>query len=480
MQKLHDACEYDNEVVQVIIRRLIVESEVRGMLSRRSLLGGFAAAVGTAILAACGGSATSTPAPAATAVPTTGAGAAATAPKPAATTAASSAPAATTAAPGATAAATAAPAATTSAGTTTTGASTTGTAAASSATTGTTASAAQPTFGPIAGGANLQLTGAGSTFINPLLTTWSQAFNQTVAKNVTINYQSIGSGGGIQQITQKTVDFGASDAPMTDDQIKAAAGILHIPLVHGPVVATYNLKLSGTKPLQFSGQTLVDIYSGTITKWNEKAIAADNPGVTLPSTDIAVVYRSDGSGTTSIWVDYLSKISKDWESKVGRGTSVKFPVGIGGKGNEGVAGQVQQLEGSIGYVELAYALSNKLPVSAVKNAGGEYITPNVDSASLAAALPSYPDDLRFSITNPPAEVKGAYPITGTTWLLPYTAQTDKNKADALVTFIRWAISPAGDAIAKQTNYPPIPAPLKAKVLQKLMLITVNGTPVFKG
>ena len=238
--------------------------------------------------------------------------------------------------------------------------------------------------------------------------------------------------------------------------------------------------LSGTKPLQFSGQTLVDIYSGTIAKWNDKAIAADNPGVTLPSTDIAVVYRSDGSGTTSIWVDYLSKISKDWESKVGRGTSVKFPVGIGGKGNEGVSGQVQQVEGSIGYVELAYALSNKLPVSAVKNAGGDYITPNVDSASLAAALPSYPDDLRFSITNPPAEVKGAYPITGTTWLLPYTQQTDKNKADALITFVRWAISPAGDAIAKQNNYPPIPAPLKAKVLQKLMLITVNGEPVFKG
>ena len=444
-----------------------VDERAQGVLSRRSLLGGLAAAVGTAILAACGGNATSTPA--ATTAATTAAGAA-TATKPAATSAASSAPAAT-------AAATAAPAATTSAGTTTTGASTTGTTAAGSATSG--SAAAQPTFGAVAGGATLQLTGAGSSFINPLLTTWARSFTETVAKNVTINYQSIGSGAGIQQITQKTVDFGATDAPMTDDQIKAAPGILHIPMVHGPVVATYNLKLTG-KALQFSGQTLVDIYSGTITKWNDKAIAADNPGVQLPNTDIAVVYRSDGSGTTSIWVDFLSKISKDWESKVGRGTSVKFPVGIGGKGNEGVAGQVQQVEGSIGYVELAYALSNKLPVSAVKNAAGEYITPNVDSASLAAALPSYPDDLRFSITNPPAEVKGAYPITGTTWMLPYTQQTDKNKADALITFVRWAISPAGDAIAKQNNYPPIPAPLKAKVLQKLMLITVNGTPVFKG
>ena len=424
------------------------------VVGRRSVLKGFAAAAGTAILAACGGSATSPPAPAAT-------------------TAAPRAPAATTAP----AAATAAPAGTTAASSATTGVAS-GTTAASSATTGS-AALAQPTFGAIAGGANLQLTGAGSTFINPLLTTWAQAFNQTVAKNVTINYQSIGSGGGIQQITQKTVDFGASDAPMSDDQIKAAAGILHIPMVHGPVVATYNLKLDVNKPLQFSGQTLVDIYTGKITKWNDKAIAADNPGVTLPSTDIAVVYRSDGSGTTSIWVDFFSKISKDWESKVGRGTSVKFPTGIGAKGNEGVAGQVKQVEGGIGYVELAYALENKLPVSLVKNAGGDFIAPNVDSASKAAALSAYPDDLRFSITNPPAEVKGAYPITGTTWVLPYTQQTDKNKADAIVSFVRWAISPAGDDIARKGNYPPIPAPLKEKVLAKLKLITVNGESVYK-
>lgn len=446
------------------------------LVNRRTMLMGMAGATATAILAACGGSATSTPAPAATAAPTSAAGAAATAtraPSATATTntgAATVAPAATTAAPVAT---TAAPAATTAVSSVASG-----TVAVGSATSGS-AALAQPTFGAIAGGANLQLTGAGSTFINPLLTTWAQAFNQSVAKNVTINYQSIGSGGGIQQITQKTVDFGASDAPLTDDQIKAAPGILHIPMVHGPVVATYNLKLDVNKPLRFSGQTLVDIYFGNITKWNDKAIAADNPGVTLPSTDIAVVYRSDGSGTTSIWVDYFSKISKDWESKVGRGTSVKFPTGIGAKGNEGVAGQVKQVEGGIGYVELAYALQNKLPVSLVKNAAGEFIAPSVDSASKAAALPSYPDDLRFSITDPPAEVKGAYPITGTTWLLVYTQQTDQNKADALVSFIRWAISPAGDEIARSNNYPPIPAPLKDRVLAKVKLITVNGTPVFK-
>lgn len=442
----------------------------RALLSRRSVLLGIAGTAGTAILAACGGSATSTPAPAATAA----SGAAATK-APAATTgsaAATTAPAATTGS----AAATTAPAATTAASSAAGGPASSTTAA---GTTTTGAAAAQPTFGAIAGGQNLQLTGAGSTFINPLLTTWAQAFNQTVAKNVTINYQSIGSGGGIQQITQKTVDFGASDAPMTDDQIKAAPGILHVPMVHGPVVATYNLKLDVNKPLQFTGQTLVDIYTGKITKWNDKTIAADNPGITLPNTDIAVVYRSDGSGTTSIWVDFFSKISKDWETNVGRGTSVKFPTGIGAKGNEGVAGQVKQVEGGMGYVELAYALENKLPVSLVKNAAGEFIAPNPDSASKAAALPSYPDDLRFSITNPPAEVKGAYPITGTVWLLPYTQQTDKNKADALVSFVRWAISPAGDDVARKNNYPPIPASLKEKVILQLKKITVNGEPVYK-
>ncbi len=411
------------------------------VVNRRMVLFGIAGAAGTAILAACGGSATSAPAPAATAA-TTG--------STAATTAASS------AASG----------------------SASGTTAASSATSGS-AALAQPTFGAIAGGSNIQLTGAGSTFINPLLTTWADVFKQKVASNVSVNYQSIGSGGGIQQITQKTVDFGASDAPLTDDQIKAAPGILHIPMVHGPVVVTYNLKLDVNKPLQFSGQTLVDIYFGTITKWNDKAIAADNPGIPLPTTDIAVVYRSDGSGTTSIWVDYLSKISKDWESKVGRGTSVKFPTGIGAKGNEGVSGQVKQVDGGIGYVELAYAIENKLPLSLVKNAAGEFIAPGIDSASKAAALSSYPDDLRFSITNPPAEVKGAYPITGTTWLLAYTNQTDMNKTVALVDFIRWAISPAGDEVAKSKVYPSIPPPLKEKVLGQLRKIMVNGTPVYK-
>ena len=434
-------------------------------INRRTMLMGIGGAAATTILAACGGNATSTPAPAATVAITSAAGAAATATK---------APAAATTGTGA---ATVAPAATTAASSVASG-SVSSTAAVSSATSGS-AALAQPTFGPIAGGATIQLTGAGSTFINPLLTTWAQAFTQTVAKNITVNYQSIGSGGGIQQITQKTVDFGASDAPLTDAQVKAAPGILHIPMVHGPVVATYNLNLDVNKPLQFSGQTLVDIYFGNITKWNDKAIAADNPGVTLPSTDIAVVYRSDGSGTTSIWVDYLSKISKDWESKVGRGTSVKFPTGIGAKGNEGVSGQVKQVNGGIGYVELAYAIENKLPLSLVKNAAGEFVAPSVESASKAAALPSYPDDLRFSITNPPAEVKGAYPITGTTWMLAYTNETDMNKAEALVDFIRWAISPAGDAVAKSKVYPSIPAPLKEKVLGQLRKIMVNGTPVYK-
>ncbi len=409
---------------------------IGAVMGRRSLLKGLAVGAGAAMLAACGGGgATETAKPAATPGGTPVGGSV-----PGATAAVGSPAVITGNAPGA---------------------------------------GAQPTFGPVAGGAKLQLTGAGSTFINPLLATWAQAFNQTVAGNVTINYQSIGSGGGIQQFTQKTVDFGASDSPMTDDQLKAAPGALHIPMVHGPVVATYNIKIDAAKPLQFSGQTLVDIYLGKITKWNDKAIAADNPDAKLPSTDIAVVYRSDGSGTTSIWVDFFSKISQEWERGVGRGTSVKFPVGFGAKGNEGVAGQVKQIEGGIGYVELSYALENKLPLSAVKNAAGAFIVPSPDSASRAATLPSYPDDLRFSITNPPANAAGAYPITGTTWILAAMQQADKNKADALVTFIRWAISPAGDEIAKRKSYPPIPAPLKEKVLGQLRKITVNGEPVYQ-
>ena len=425
-------------------------------LQRRTLLFGLAGVAGTAILAACGSSDAT---PAATTAPTTAAGAAT---RPAGS--------ATTAAPAATAATTA-PAPTSAASSATTGT--------ASATTGGTSAAAIPTIANPAGGATIQLTGAGSTFINPLMTSWAEAYNKSVAKNITVNYQSIGSGGGIQQFTQKTVDFGATDAPMTEDQLKAAPGVLHIPLIHGAVVPTYNLKLDASKPLQFSGQTLVDIYLGKITKWNDKAIAADNPGVTLPSTDIAVVYRSDGSGTTYTWVDYFSKVSKEWESQIGRATTVKFPVGIGAKGNEGVSGQVKQVEGSIGYVELIYALENKLPAGAVKNLAGEFAVPSLDSVTKAAAVPSYPPDLRFSITQPPAEVKGAYPISATTWALAFTEQPDMNKAQALVAYLLWSIGPAGDDVAKGKNYAPMPASLKQLAVGQLKKMTVKGEPVLK-
>lgn len=471
------------------------------VLGRRSLLTGLAAATGTAILAACGGTdatattasgagaagaATATrPAGAAgTTVATTGSGAA-TMPASAATTAGG---AATTASTPATTGGSAVAATTTRPATTgsaTAGATTAASpAAASSAVTGTStgsmpAAVVVPTFGPVAGGAQVQITGAGSTFIFPMVSIWADTYNKAVP-NIKVNYQSIGSGGGIQQFTQKTVDFGASDAPMTDDQLKAAPGTLHIPMIHGPVVATYNLKsLAGGKALQFSGQTLVDIYSGKITKWNDKALAADNPGVTLPNTDIAVVYRSDGSGTTSIWVDYLSKVSPDWEKTVGRGTSVKFPVGIGAKGNEGVSGQVLQIDGGIGYVELAYALQNKLPTSAVKNLAGSYVTPSPQSASAAAALTSYPADLRFSITQPPAENKDAYPITGTTWGLQFTEMPDLNRAQAFVAFVLYAIGTEGDKLAVMNNYTPIPPALKTATIAQLKKITVKGEPVLK-
>ena len=454
-----------------------MNNAMNNVLGRRSLLLGIAGSAGTAILAACGGTDTTatTASGAAGGVTATRAGAVA-------TTGGAATTASTPATTGGSAAAATRPATTGSAvaGSTTAASP----AAAGSAVTGTSTGAMPaavviPTFGPVAGGAQVQITGAGSTFIFPMVSIWADTYNKAVP-NIKVNYQSIGSGGGIQQFTQKTVDFGASDAPMSDDQLKAAPGALHIPMIHGPVVATYNLKsLAGGKALQFSGQTLVDIYAGKITKWNDKALAADNPGVTLPSTDIAVVYRSDGSGTTSIWVDYLSKVSPDWEKTVGRGTSVKFPTGIGAKGNEGVAGQVQQIDGSIGYVELAYAVQNKLPTSAVKNLAGTYVTPSPQSASAAAALTSYPADLRFSITQPPAENKDAYPITGTTWGLQFTEMPDLNRAQAFIAFALYAIGTDGDKLAVTNNYTPIPPALKTATLAQLKKITVKGEPILK-
>src|SRR6188474_1668748 len=257
-------------------------------------------------------------------------------------------------------------------------------------------------------GSTINLQGAGATFPNPLYQKWLSEYGK-LHSNIRIDYQSIGSGGGIKQIKEQTVDFGASDAPMTDGDLKSAPGeILHIPTVLGAVVITYNLE-SVKQPLRFSPEVIADIFLGKIKKWNDTKIAADNPGVTLPANDITVVHRSDGSGTSAVFTDYLSKVSAEWKEKVGAGVSPSWPTGIGGKGNEGVTGQVKNTPNTIGYVELAYAAKNKLPVAHIKNAGGAFIEPTIEAvtAAASASAANMPDDLRISITN--AEGAQAYP-----------------------------------------------------------------------
>ncbi len=300
-----------------------------------------------------------------------------------------------------------------------------------------------------------QIDGAGATFPYPIYSKWFSEYNK-LHPNVHINYQSIGSGGGIRQLTNQTVFFGASDGPMSDEQLAAAPGrILHFPTVLGGVVPVYNLP--GLKAeLRFSGATLADIYLGKVTKWNDRAIAAENPGVGLPATDIAVVHRSDGSGTTYIFCDFLSKLSPEWKSKVGVATSVSWPVGVGGKGNEGVSGLVTQTPGAIGYVELIYALQNKIAFGSVKNADGVYLKASLDSvtAAAAAAAAKMPADFRVSITNAPG--KGAYPISSFTWLLLYENPKDKAKSKTMVDFLKWALT-EGQKYCAELGYAPLPA-----------------------
>src|SRR5499426_4027306 len=247
------------------------------------------------------------------------------------------------------------------------------------------------------------INGAGATFPYPIYSKWFDEYTK-IDPEVRFNYQSIGSGGGIKQVTARTVDFGATDGPMSDEQLKTAPSeLLHIPTVLGAVVATYNLP--NAPKLRFTGETLSDIFLGKITKWNDAKITALNPGVSLPDQPIVVVHRSDGSGTTYIWVDYLSKISPEWQQKVGKGTSVNWPVGLGGKGNEGVSGQVKNQPGALGYVELAYATTNKLPVAEIRNQAGKFVEPTIDSttAAAASAAKTMPADFRVSLTNPPGD-----------------------------------------------------------------------------
>jgi phosphate transport system substrate-binding protein len=300
------------------------------------------------------------------------------------------------------------------------------------------AGAALALAGSPAAAQTIQLNGAGATFPYPIYSKWFSEYHK-IHPNVQINYQSIGSGGGIRQITERTVDFGATDGPMTADQLQAAPGILHFPTVLGADVPVYNIP-GVTAELKFTGPLLADIFLGKIMKWNDSAIAALNPGVKFPAMDIAVVHRSDGSGTTYIWVDYLAKVSPEWRKKVGVATSVKWPVGVGGKGNEGVAGQVKQQPGSIGYVELIYAIQNKIDYGQVQNSSGRFVRPSLDSVTAAAAgaAKAMPKDFRVSITNAPGE--NVYPITSFTWLLVYQNQKDRTKGKILTDFLHWMLA----------------------------------------
>jgi phosphate transport system substrate-binding protein len=299
-----------------------------------------------------------------------------------------------------------------------------------------------------------RINGGGATFPNPIYSKWFSEYNKA-HPNVEINYQSQGSGFGIQQLTQQTVFFGASDGPMTDEQLKAAPGpIMHFPTVLGAVVPVYNIA-GVTAELKFTGAVLADIYLGKITKWNDAAITKLNAGVTLPATDITVVHRSDGSGTTYIWVDYLSKVSPEFKTKVGVKTAVNWPTGVGGKGNEGVSGLVSQTPGAIGYVELIYALQTKTSYGSVQNVAGEFVRASVDAVTKAAAgaAANMPADFRVSITNAPG--KGVYPISSFTWLLLYQDAKDKAQAKTMVDFVKWALTD-GQKYCSDLGYAPLP------------------------
>src|SRR5437870_4568922 len=310
--------------------------------------------------------------------------------------------------------------------------------------------------------AQMMINGAGATFPYPIYSKWFDEYAK-VDPSVRFNYQSIGSGGGQKQIMAQTVDFGASDGPMSNDNLAKAPGkILHIPTVAGAVVMTYNLE--GNPALKLDGETIADIFLGKIKKWNDPKIAATNSGAKLPDKEIIVVHRSDGSGTTFIFTDYLSKVSSEWKEKAGNNTSVNWPTGIGGKGNEGVSGQVKQTPNAIGYVELSYASQNKMPYADVKNAAGQFVKPTLESVTAALGTANIPDDFRFSMTNAPGS--NAYPIAGATWLLVYEQPKDPAKGKKLVEFLKWALT-KGEGMAKDLNYAPLPDEIQQRVLKRI-------------
>jgi phosphate transport system substrate-binding protein len=321
--------------------------------------------------------------------------------------------------------------------------------------------------GPAAGG-GAQINGAGATFPNPIYSKWFAEYNK-LHPGVRVNYQPLGSGAGIRQLTSRTVFFGASDQPMKDDQLQAAPGkILHFPTVLGAVVPIYNLP-EVSQQLKFTGPLLADIVLGKVKKWNDPAIAKLNPGVKLPATDLTLVHRSEGSGTTFIFADYLGKVSEEFKTKVGVDASLKWPVGLGGKGNEGVSGLVQQTPGSVGYVELVYALQNKIPVGSVQNSAGAFVVPTVESVTAAAAgaAANMPADFRVSITNAPGDA--TYPIASFTWILLYEDPQDKAQAAMMKDFMRWALTD-GQKLAPELGYASLPqqvVDMELKALEQL-------------
>jgi phosphate transport system substrate-binding protein len=337
------------------------------------------------------------------------------------------------------------------------------------------ASGAAPAAAASAGG-GAALTGAGATFPYPIYSKWFDAY--AAKTGVKINYQSIGSGGGIRQLSEQTVDFGASDAPMSDEEMSKAKGgpVQHIPTVLGAVCITYNLP-EVTKTLNLTGDLVADIFLGKVTKWNDSRIAALNKGVKLPSRDIVVVHRSDGSGTSYIFTDYLSTVSSAWKTSPGKGKDVSWPVGLGAKGNEGVTGQVKQTPGAVGYVELAYARQNKLPTASIRNAAGQFVQPSIEAVTAAAsgAAQKLPPttDYRISIVNAPGAQ--AYPISSFTWILLYKTQPNAEKGKQLLDLLKWALHD-GEQMASSLDYAPLPQPLVTRLDSTLATIKVGATP----
>ncbi len=328
-----------------------------------------------------------------------------------------------------------------------------------------------PSEGSAPTSGTVQINGAGATFPYPVYSKWFSEYNK-LHSNVQINYQSIGSGGGIRQLVERTVFFGASDQPMSDEMLSKAPGaILHFPTVLGAVVPVYNIEGLSTQ-IKFTGPILADIFLGKITKWNEPALMKINPGVSLPSSAITVAHRSDGSGTTFVWADYLSKISPEWKQKVGANSSLNWPVGVGGKGNEGVAGLVTQSPGSLGYVELVYALQNKISYGAVQNQAGEFVNPEIKSVTAAAAgaMATMPKDFRVSITNSPGQ--GAYPISSFTWILLYENPENKEHAGVINDFMKWSLSD-GQPMAETLGYARLPEALVTMELEQLNPVKVQ-------